>query len=222
MPVPATTGQLRDNIKDMKIGDFIYGSYTSSTSYYIGDTQGTTEIPVTGKTGDITGFWYFIKVDKGLLVSDRVIWNAVTWNDLNMNRLIEGRPLTAKDGTVGTIRSLSGGVAHADEYGNPSLNSHGRGAFPVNNEWDEYIVNFPTRLIKGGNTIDDIFHWNNTVTWCQETSITNVLSDNGSNLGSSARRIGRGYSNIKGLYLNEVNQTYTTYGFRPVFAYKEV
>lgn len=131
---------------------------------------------------------------------------------------------------VGTIRSLTGGVAYADKDGNKSTTDQGYGGWPTNNEWDKYIVNFPQEKIQEGKTLDDIFHWNGINSWCQDTLAngiainklaTSVTSDN-------TRRIHRGsYSEadpnrlITDFWASKSSYTGSIIGFRPVFEYKE-
>ena len=77
MPVPATKGQLRTTVKDMEIGDYIACRYKSTGTNVAGNLSELgratgTEISVKGSiTPD--GVFYFVKVDKGLLIADRVI-----------------------------------------------------------------------------------------------------------------------------------------------------
>ncbi|CAH8772305.1 hypothetical protein [Paenibacillus dendritiformis] len=154
MPVPATTGQLRKHVKDMEIGDYIccYWSYntnnfTQSVTSMSLNTPGE-ELPLENPT--TSGNFYFIKVDKGLLIADRVTQVSVTWNVLNQHKCIQGRPKVFVKGwdgisdISGAIRSLTGGVAYADKDGNKIIpNENDRhsiyGAFPTNNEYDKYI-----------------------------------------------------------------------------------
>lgn len=94
MPVPATRGQLRTRIEDMQIGDYIVCNYQASnravgTFSNFGGTAGT-EIPVEGSATP-NGTFYFIKVDKGLLVADRVVQHSISWDALNSGRLIQGK-----------------------------------------------------------------------------------------------------------------------------------
>ncbi|WP_427051180.1 hypothetical protein [Paenibacillus sp. TC-CSREp1] len=232
MAVPATTGQLRERVEDMEIGDYIVWKYDSTITGYIfgGSTSGYTEIAVTGHPlGSMPAkyFWYGIKVDKGLLISDRIVSHTVTWDWLNTNKFVEGFPLTIS-GISGAVRSLSGGVLYADANGNKSNADLGYGAFPSMNEWDKYIIKFPFNKISTGNTLDDVFHYLTNYTWCRETPIYGTWKDSAGNTSSSAsssHRIGRGsntrtqWSDLN--YAGSSNSS-ATWGFRPVFEYKEV
>lgn len=113
--------------------------------------------------------------------------------------------------TTGTIRSLTGGVAYADASGNKSLSDQNKGAWPTNNEWDTYIVNFPPSLIQSGRSLDDVFHNSGVITLTQDTPV------NG--LGSSTKRVARGNNGMAtGLFIPESNSANTN-GFRPAFEY---
>lgn len=234
MPVPATNGQLRNNIRDMSVGDYIYGFYEKSgAGWGIGMQKGT-EYPITGVPASSfdTGFFYYIKVDIGLLVADRVIQHTQSWETLNgSSKVIQGRP-EIFGGVSGTFRSLTGGAAYADTNGNMSLTDQGFGAWPTNNEWDKYIVSFPSNKIQTGNVLDDVFHWKSTCSWCQETVINGLAHHTTtSTIGNNTHRIWRGTSSgLTGTFRNEANygnfSASTTsanlIGFRPVFEYKEV
>lgn len=219
MGVPATTGVLRTKIEDMEIGDYI--KYQSSNAYgnmAIGtDVTSTTEAPTTGNAyGTATiSFSYMTKVAKGLLICDRVIIHTTKWDDLNAFKFIQGQPMTLNN-TAGIIRSLTGGVAYADANGNSSTTDKGFGAFPTNNEWDRYIVNFPTDKIQSGKTLDDVFHWNGIFTTTQDTPSILMPSS------SSTTRMGRGRISDRTMtyFLSSVSDTLR--GFRPVFEYQEV
>lgn len=118
--------------------------------------------------------------------------------------------------TVGTIRSLTGGVAYADANGNSSTIDISKGAFPTNNEWDRYIANFNSKLIQSGKTIDDVFHWKIS-TWTQDTPSSLIQSN--------ITRVARGHTTaIIPTYFatNTSSASNTGYGFRPVFEYQEV
>jgi hypothetical protein len=230
MGVPNTGGSLKTNIADMQIGDYIVCNYDyTGASNVIGSFYdfgvigaGNPEIPVTGKDGVSTpyGYFYFIKVDKGLLVSDRVIQHSVSWDTLNNKDVIQGSPISsnifyagkAPTVTNGIIRSLGGGNSYASATGTSSFTDSGNGAWPTTNEWDEYIV----RKDYGGAGpgADSIWHWNNILTWTQET-ISSIVASN------SATRICRGYNSNKNLGWNSASLVTPSLGFRPCFEYTE-
>lgn len=213
MGAPATTGQLRNNIRDMKIGDYIVASFDCGTKA-IGNLGTATqpEIPLTGNSWSTSavGSFYFIKVDAGLLLADRVVAHSVSWDSLNSNKLIQGKVYDS----VGVIRSLCGGVAYVDSYGNSSTTDKGLGAFPVSNEWKKYIVDFPQSKISLGKTIDDVFAWSAGMTWTQDTPILAI--------GSVSNRVLRGKNSLN-VWIHASSSTSSTdYGFRPVLEYKVV
>jgi hypothetical protein len=227
MVMPLTTGLERQKIKDMQIGDYIKVGYgTGATLNALGTFQSvvgtaltgaysTTEIPLTGINAVSTsGYFYMVKVDKGLLVSDRIIHVSVSWDTLNTAKVIEGLQFTL-DGIVGNIRSLHGGVAFSDSNGNKATTSQSTGkAFPNNNGFDKYITGFPTSLIQSGKTVDDVFHSNSStvLSWCADTPITSI--------GANTNRVARA-TNTTGFYQIVSSTASTTYGFRPVFDYYE-
>ncbi|WP_312113529.1 hypothetical protein [Brevibacillus reuszeri] len=223
MPVPATTGQLKTKILGMEIGDYILCGYDNAVAgggWNLNDNS-IREIPVIGimsGTPNKWGYFYFVKIGKGLIVADRVICHSISWDNMNYYQVL-GRTgwvqgISKKLGDVtGIIRALTGGVAFADVNGNRSTTDTGNGAWPTNNEWDKYVVNFPINLIELGKTLDDIFHWNGMSTWCQDTVIISI--------GASSIRTCRGYSGANKVHTNGSNTTSTIVGFRPLFEYKE-
>lgn len=93
MPTPATTGVLRDSLKTMKIGDYIPCHYAATSN--TGGTfsrfgiSGGTELTLNG-TPSPSGVFYFVKVDTGLLIADRVVQNSITWITLNNAKYMQG------------------------------------------------------------------------------------------------------------------------------------
>ncbi|MGG4492756.1 hypothetical protein [Brevibacillus reuszeri] len=229
MPVPATTGQLKSRILNMEIGDYIVGNYDDvkpeGSKYGIG--QGSyTECPVTGiiPTNFKSHFFYYVKVGKGIIVSDRIVMNSISWDAVNSNKMMQGRPNTM-DGIVGVIRSLTGGVAFADANGDKATSDKGYGRWPTNNEWDRYIVNFPKDKIQIGKTSKDIFNTElKVVTWCQDTPINGMSKPSGG-IPNPSSNIGRTYGYEGSLDWAESTwgtvYNGTSQGFRPVFEYKE-
>lgn len=121
------------------------------------------------------------------------------------------------------LRSLGGGVAHRDANGNKSLTATDLGAWPTNNEWDKYIVDFPPHLIQAGKTLDDVFHWYNAYTWCQEAPIVGMLNRDGTTSSTNLFRMTRGRENsMVQAVMGKANTTSDAMtGFRPVLEYKE-
>lgn len=244
MPVPATTGQLKSKISDMQIGDYVKCWYSfhktsgslsdSPAGILVGlgtDTFSTAgEKPVTGEsTTNSSTFFYFVKVAKGLLIADRVCQHSISWDVLNAGKVIQGKPYSfstssnisqgcaSSENISGTLRSLTGGVAYADDSGSMSTTDKEIGAWPVNNEWDKYIVNFPIDKIQTGKTIDDVFRFLSTSTWCQDTPSLSMPS------APNTARVGRGHLKAKEFgYIPSTIVTANLACFRPVFEYKEV
>jgi hypothetical protein len=83
------------SLVNMEIGQCIPCRYTAPTSGQVGSFSElgsciATEIPITGSaTPD--GLFYFIKVDKGLLIADRVIQHSISWDILNTRGFIDGK-----------------------------------------------------------------------------------------------------------------------------------
>lgn len=218
MPIPATSGQLKTNILDMQIGDYIPCKYVASSGAIgvfseLGTSTGT-EIPV-ASTATPTGLFYFIKVDKGLLIADRVVQHSISWDMLNITgRMIEGVPLLG-----GLIRSISGGVAYLGADGLPKATNQGLGAFPSNNEWDKYIrnSNLDGKIIAGDDNVWNARHINGNkpTTWCIEKPLPIIATAD-----NKVRRT-LVYTDISQQQIasNGVN-TFT--GFRPVLEYREL
>lgn len=233
MAVPATTGKLCDRIEDMKIGDYIRW-YHDGVNYVMNNNTGSmSEIPTEGQSNSISGlamYWYGVKASKGLIISDRVIRYSWSWGSINSSRSIESK-YESISGIEGVIRSLTGGVAYANEFGEVSPTNMGFGAFPSNNEWDRYIVNFPHELIEDGKTLDDVFHWSGIISATSDTSMLGIAINKSSatKVADSSRRTYRG-SNIEAgnnrLITDfwAVPSTFSSdkIGFRPIFEYKEV
>lgn len=359
MPVPATKGQLRTTVKDMEIGDYIACRYKSTGTNVAGNLSELgratgTEISVKGSiTPD--GVFYFVKVDKGLLIADRVIQYTISLATLNSAGIVFGRPepenialgkTTAassiysdsggsashtaltngttntggysgyaapnnndpaywcrvdlgkeytinkirvyaddvsnrynvkvstdgtsydivatdelvktgwkvfdiepvkaryimldgfpKDNSYGynvarireieayesssqltfeqTVRVPTGGVSYNSGFNSTSTTDLGKGAFPSTNEWDKYIVNFPTDLILEGKTNNDVFHWEGIYTLTSDTA----SEIPGMSLGTSM--IIRGNSADKTLSHTLSSNALSNLGYRPLLEYKE-
>lgn len=211
MPIPSTTGSLKTKISHMEIGDYIKLSY-NNVAYVIGE-NGQTEYPVTGSTTSVLGWMYLIKVDKGLLISDRVFRHTISWDVLNNAKWIQGNSVTL-DGITGIIRGISGGVA----YANPTtgaITTDSTGSIqsaPINNEWDKYI-NLSTLNGKVTAGDNNVWHWSGIYTWTQDTPILG--------LAAVTTRTIRGNTFAKTINWVASSTSNSTHGFRPVFEYTE-
>ena len=225
MPVPNTGGVLRTKIADMQVGDYIevsveIPSRIATTNFRLGNVANYTtysEVPVTGldySGGRIDKYFYMIKVDKGLLISDRVVQHLLSWDNMNQKEVIQGFPLILKgtiDGTSGIIRSLGGGNSFASALGTPQKPNAGLGVWPTDNEWDEYIVR---KDYGTGPGRDDVWHWSGIYTSVQDTQILAISSAN--------QRVLRGKGDVSEFSFNGSQAETLTQGFRPVFEYQEV
>lgn len=226
---PPSTGKLCNTLDEMDIGDYIVWKRDGNTHYFGGNIDGYTEVPVTGFASSLLPtkhFHYAIKVDIGLLISDRVTEHTISWDTLNSQKRIQGLPVTIS-GVSGVIRSLTGGVAYADENGNKSLNATGgKGCFPIKNEWDKYINNFSLNMIQIGNTLDNVWNHSSIYTWTQDTISNGVYI---SSSGTSSSTVNSRFRTMRGklgawrdLGISQANNSETVAGLRPCFEYKEV
>jgi hypothetical protein len=223
MGVPATTGQLRTSVNDMQIGDYIPFYEKGQGQGFSFTLNGQTELPLSGVAvgNHYNQYLYMIKVDRGLLIADRILYHSVTWDNLNSWKFINGSSQTI-NGVSGKVRSLSGGVAYADGNGNSFLTDQGYGAWPTNNEWDKYVVNFPSNKIQPGKTLDDVFHWSGLLTLCQETPVNGFQRRDGyTTTQYNIMRFCRGYQELVSPWYANSTTVHPTVGFRPVFEYKE-
>lgn len=115
---PATGGELRYSIAEMKIGDFIPCGYrtaapnTAGMFYRLGSQDKEAELPLDSATVPY-GFFYFIKVKEGVLIADRPIQHGVSWLMLNNSLYTHGTKLTAADNPIMTSNIHPYGVASA-------------------------------------------------------------------------------------------------------------
>jgi Carbohydrate esterase 2 N-terminal len=267
-PLPATTGTLKSKVSEMKVGDYIIcGMYVNPFRQLqnLGDKDtihsGIFSTPIPFTNGGLKyststlyrGHFYLIKVDKGLLVADRVVFSGqnATWSSLSnttvtldgvtvVNNLIDGTSF--EKGSVnfgsetspgdfknikGVVRSLTGGIAYRDKYDNIRSINDKYGAYPANNEWDKYIKNFPSDMIKEGYSLNDVFHCVRDdkdaplYTICRETPYLGVPNINGSAATASDRTMRTEWlSGDSGFsHLPATNGDYS--GFRPVIEYEE-
>ncbi|AWI04149.1 hypothetical protein [Clostridium drakei] len=124
------------------------------------------------------------------------------------------------------IRSLSGGYAFSDANGNKSLTENSKGAWPVTNEWDKYIVNSDLGgKITSGD--DNIWHTILLSSWTKDTPLTATFTSKTGTSGSidSTRRIVRANVNNSvtwsGVGFGISSQIASTGGFRPVLEFIE-
>lgn len=231
MPVPVTSGSFRTNILDMSVGDYFAYKYVASSGAagVFSDfgapltTAQENEIPIAG-TSTPNGYAYAIKVAPGIFIADRQVQCSISWDVLNTANYIQGKYITEQPIPI-NIRSLSGGVAYLGSDGKSSLNDAGLGAWPINNDWDYYIVksSLDDKVIPGD---DNVWHWN-LWSWVQDTSSNGLIGTlNGSpTTATSAHRSVRGFSGdgrgVKRINCVTSSTASVSGGFRPVFEYVE-
>lgn len=155
MPVPATTGALKTRVSDMEIGDYIPCEYAAGQTGAVGTVRNLAnstlapEIPLTGSSTP-NGTFYFIKVAKGLLLSDRIVRHTVSWDFLNTNKYIQGYPwdagniipimtnYTSPTGVVSASSELSGKEAWKAFANGTSTNNTFWRSTGATNEWLAY------------------------------------------------------------------------------------
>ena len=119
-----------------------------------------------------------------LLVCDRCLVVSISWNNLNSAGLIFGKEVTI-DGKKYKLRSLTGSTGASGTYG-----------AGCNNEWDN--------LLDAVGESNDITHWQNMYSWCQETYYNNTPS-----------RSLRGYYSARYYDGGSATNTNTYIGWRP-------
>ncbi|HBU84060.1 MAG TPA: hypothetical protein DEF35_20815 [Paenibacillus sp.] len=162
------------NIIDLKIGKRIKCNYLATTSGKSGvfgnlgkETSSVASTPTNIPNVD----FYFIMVDeyngKKVLIADRNIQTAISWDALNSEGLIFGVNRDFGDNRFKfNLRLLTGGINASDKV----------------NDWDKYIVSstLDGKIIAGDNSV-----WN----WSGLSTITSTSS-------ASTTRVARGGSSI--------------------------
>lgn len=130
--------------------------------------------------------WIELKKSNGkkILVCDRCLVVSISWDNINSAGLITGKEVTI-DGKKYKLRSLTGSTGASGTYG-----------AGCDNEWDN--------LLDAVGESNDITHWQNMYTWCQETYHNNASS-----------RSMRGYNPARLYNYNASSYTYTSVGWRP-------
>lgn len=111
----------------------------------------------------------------------------------------------------GSTRVAIGELEMFDGTAISSLTDQGLGAWPQDNEYDKYIVG-----LFGG--ADDVWHWSNVETICQDTLINGIF---GMPTANTYRTV-RGYTDVKRLNGTVASSVVASRGFRPCFEYQEV
>lgn len=119
-----------------------------------------------------------------MLVCDRGLIVNITWNSINAAGFIAGKEITI-DGQKYKMRSLTGSTG--------ASGTNGKGC---NNEWDQ--------LLDAVGESNDLIHWSNMYSWCQEVYYSN----------SDCRSV-RGYSSARNCGDGLATNTGTFFAFRP-------
>lgn len=104
MSAPVTNGVLRTKLSDMKIGDYIKWYYRNFATGIIGEFSQTPAADQSDEielktvyaassnigNGKVGGYFYFVKVDQGILLSDRGIQYATSAQTLNKYNALKG------------------------------------------------------------------------------------------------------------------------------------
>lgn len=230
MAIPATTGTFRTTLASMKIGDYIACQYVASISGAIGTfsnlgvalaTAQANEISLSG-TATPNGYFYLLKVDNNLLIADRNVQISISLATLNTNNYLEGKVINLSSSSV-LIRSISGGAQFVDTSNARTTVDNNYGCYPINNEWDKYIVNSTLN-----NTItkadDNVWHKSTIYSWTRDSSINGTFTSSSSTItASSGYFTVRAYltanTTFKDFYSYIYSTTSAIVGFRPIIEY---
>ena len=119
-----------------------------------------------------------------MLVCDRGLIVNITWNSINAAGFIAGKEITI-DGQKYKMRSLTGSTG--------ASGTNGKGC---NNEWDQ--------LLDAVGESNDLIHWSNMYSWCQEVYYS-----------SSGCRSVRGYNSARSCVSGGAAYTDARVAFRP-------
>lgn len=119
-----------------------------------------------------------------MLVCDRGLIVNITWNSINAAGFITGKEITI-DGQKYKMRSLTGSTG--------ASGTNGKGC---NNEWDQ--------LLDAVGESNDLIHWSNMYSWCQEVYYS-----------SSDCRSVRGYSSARNYNSGSATSAGARVAFRP-------
>ena len=135
MAAPVTLGKLCSNTSDMEIGDYIKCVYEAPTANVPGyfsqlgtidptrhvvtttitdggepvvtdEEEAYTELP-TFPGNTVSGFFYLLKADYGLLMADRMIQQQISWASLNTFNYIYGRAFNCSGTKTEVIRNVT-------------------------------------------------------------------------------------------------------------------
>ncbi len=189
------------NVANLEVGKRIRCHYQSSIANTIGSFSGLGEqtsvfLPPSGSATP-NGDFYFIMVEnwngRKLLVADRNIQNAISWDVINANGMVGGLSVSfagPKEAAT-LIRLLTGGINASDK----------------DNEWDKYIVNSTLNgKVNAGD--NHVWNYNGGASW---TSTTNAAGT-----GNRTGRGANGNVGASGYNPSAYIAGATATGFRPV------
>ncbi|MCM3131539.1 discoidin domain-containing protein [Paenibacillus polysaccharolyticus] len=189
------------NVANLEVGKRIRCHYQSSIANTIGTFSGLGEqtsafIPDTSSATP-NGDFYFIMVEdwngRKLLVADRNIQNAISWDVINANGMVGGKSVSFAGLTEAatSIRLLTGGINASDK----------------DNEWDKYIVhsNLNGKVATGDN---NVWNYNGGTSWTSTTNATGT--------GNRTGRGANGNAGASGYNPSAYLAVATATGFRPV------
>lgn len=119
-----------------------------------------------------------------LLVCDRCLVVEISWNNINAAGFVAGKEIVI-DGQKYKMRLLTGSTGASGAYG-----------AGCDNEWD--------MLLDAVGESNDVTHWQNMYTWCQEVYC-----------GNSSCRSVRGFNSARYYGGNPSSNTYPDLGWRP-------
>lgn len=161
------------SVEELKIGKRIRCHYqaTFNTSGKFSNLGGETKEFIPTESSDYPdGDFYYICCDSNenngcMLIADRVIQTNISWERLNEAAYTKGKPENAIHERA-IIRILTSGYLYKDIKGNPTSEITPYGSWPIENEFDKYIVesDLNGNIIPGSKFTWNwgVFSWTNT------------------------------------------------------------
>jgi len=175
MAAPVTTGKYVSGLSGMSIDDYIKCVYeapfdnvagyfsqlgnkepwiemhtTTNGGAEVVSKEPYSELPTTPTSNNISGFFYLIKVDNGMLIADRMVQQAISWESLNKKNYIYGgvfdtvnsRTVCYKDIQSREYNSETDTTTEVTKYYNPDNGEEITAAQAQNyfNDYDKKII----------------------------------------------------------------------------------
>ena len=183
MAAPATAGKYVSGLSGMAIDDYIKCVYEAPFDNVAGyfsqlgnkepwiEVHTTTnggpevitkepysELPTTPATNNIRGYFFLIKVDNGMLIADRMVQQAISWESLNKKNYIYGgvfdtvnsRTVEYRDVVTKTYDSNTDTTATVTKYYNPDTNEE-----ITATEAQDFFNDYDKKIIKKSITSPD-------------------------------------------------------------------